>query len=276
MSNAENSAALRDRLGALKTDAASNVLGHALNAWAKETKQDDPFPTPSAAAQMFGILRKGATVGETTYRRIDPFLSMLAGVNDPDAVIQELSLRNGHVPIHGTQNGSEPQVQEPEAEEQEMMVFHIDPAMRELLQPIVERYEIAQGKVDEQQAILDGLKKESSTLLNMLKAAGVVERKKYTPQKPKPEPKKKKQNHVSETTAMEILEKVRRYMADGHEPALPDVPASFTRPEIEKALGLHHSQVGAAVEWLRERGQVRAAGITTNGIGQKVNVYALA
>jgi hypothetical protein len=70
------------------------------------------------------------------------------------------------------------------------------------------------------------------------------------------------------------LEDIRGYLAS-NPPALADVPGSFTRPGIERALGVHHSKVTAAVDKLRELGYIRAAGVLAGKTGQKVNVYAI-
>jgi len=266
MSNASRSAELRARLEALKVNKLSfSTLGHASYTWLNETKAVSPFTTPAAASQMFGILSKGETLGQSSQERIAPFIEMLEASENPSATIIELSERNGHAAQLAGQGGGS-------VEEEPITVFHITERMRPILQPIVERYEEAQAEVERIREQFDAARTEASTLLNMLKAAGAVERKVYKPQKKMPQ-KQSKGSHVSEETALRILEQIKGYVASSP-PALEDVPGSFTRPEIERGLGLHHSQVGAAVERLRDMGHIRAAGIVKLG-NQKANVFAV-
>ena len=273
--NEEATAELRSQFEQLNLKEVSfSTIGHAAYAWLNETKAGPPFSTPDAASQMVGMLSKGQTLGEVSQDRFRPFFEMLATQTDPSATVQEWSLRNGHEPqapgTGGGHVGREPTTSEPEP-----IVFNVDESLRPLLDPIIERYEGAQAVVDQRQAELDAAKHERNVLLNILKAAGVVERKKYVAKQAAPPKAKKSGPHISEESALKILEEIRGYLAS-NPPALPDVPASFTRPDIERGLGLHHSKVSAAVDRLRDLGHVRAAGITTSPTtNQKTNVYAL-
>ena len=241
----------------------SNQLGRATHAWLMSSRAVQPYDTADGAAQTYSILRKGKTIGQLNIERTKAFLAMLDGENDPVAAIENWAKRNGH---------------QPPAEEEDEPRVNVPDEVRELLGPIAERYEAAQTIVEQKQAELNEAREVRNTLLNILKAAGIVPRDKRTGspgRRPKEEPKKKNKNHVSDETALKILEQIKGYVAS-NAPALPDVPGSFTRPDVERGLGLHHSQVGAAVEKLREMGHVRAAGITRSpATNQKTNVYAV-
>jgi len=243
----------------------SNQLGRATYAWLMSSKAVQPYDTADGAAQTYSILRKGKTIGQLNIERTEAFLAMLDGENDPVATVENWAKRNGHQP--------------PDGEEDEPRV-NIPDEVRELLGPIAERYEAAQTVVEQKQAELHEAREVRNTLLNILKAAGIVPRDKRTGspgRRPKTEPPpKKNKNHVSDETALKILEEIQAYFRDGGEPALPDVAGSFTRPQIEKMTGRHHSQMSSAVEKLRDMGHVRAAGITKSPVtGMKTNVYAL-
>lgn len=271
MSNASRTAELRSQLDALKVDDLSaSTLGHAAYAWMTEAKMADPFSTADAASQMVGLLRNGKTLGEKTQERLRPFLDMLAESDKPRETAVEWSQRNGHAPTRPGLGGGLL------SEEEEITVYNIPEHMRPLLEPIVEQYKVAQAEVEKRRTYFEEARSEAAILLNMLKAAGVVEREKRTKREEKPKPRQARGSHISEESAMKILEDIRGYLANGHPPTLPDVPGSFTRPELERALGLHHSKITAAVERLREMGQVRAAGVVASPSGQKVNVFAVA
>jgi competence protein ComGC len=270
-SNREASDELRTKLEQLNLKEVSySTIGHAAYAWLNETKAGPTFSTPDAASQMIGILAKGQSVGETSQARLEPFFTMLAEQADPIATIEQWSLRNGHEPqAPGIGGGAiERRTDTPRAE----FVPEVDEELVKLLAPIQERYEAAKREVDQHQAELTKLKAEANRLLGILKAAGIVPKAQY--QKREPKAKKARGSHVSDERAMEILGRIKSYVAS-NPPALPDVPGSFTRPAIEKAFDLNHSQVAAAVEKLREQGYVRAAGLSTTPSGQKINVFAV-
>jgi hypothetical protein len=250
----------------------ASTLGHANYAWLNETKAATPYSTPDAASQMYAVLRKRQTVGETTQERIGPFLEMLASEEDPIATIQEWSLRNGHEPqAPGLGGGTVERRTEVERAE---LNQEVDDELVKLLAPIQERYDAAKREVDRLGTELAKARAEANRLLAILKAAGIVERMTYLKKESAPKPRKQKHGtHVSDETALKILEGIRGFVAS-NPPALEDVPGSFTRPAIEKGLGLHHSQLGAAVEKLREQGYIRAAGLTTKS-GQKTSVFAV-
>jgi hypothetical protein len=241
----------------------SNQLGKATHAWLMSSKAVQPYDTSDGAAQTYSILRKGKTIGQLNIERTEAFLAMLDGEDDPVATVENWAKRNGHQP--------------PDQEEDEPRV-RIPDEVRELLGPIADRYEAAQTIVEQKQAELNEAREVRNTLLNILKAAGIVPRDKRSGspgRRPKEEPKKKNKNHVSDETAAKILEEIKGFLAS-NPPVLEDVPGSFTRPQIEKAIGRHHSQVSAAVEKLREQGHVRAAGIVAaDNTGVKTNVYAV-
>jgi hypothetical protein len=242
-----------------------NQLGKATYAWLIETKAAQPYDSPDGAGQTYSIVRAGKTIGDLNILRLESFLDMLEEEDDPYATVQGWIHRNGGNPTDD--DDDTPRVNIPDE-------------VRELLGPIAERYEAAQTIVEQKQAELNEAREVRNTLLNILKAAGIVPRDKragHPGRRPKeaPTPKKNK-NHVSDETALKVLEEIRAYFAEGGESALPDVAGSFTRPQIEKVTGRHHSQMSAAVEKLRDQGHVRAAGITKSpATGQKVNVYAL-
>ena len=272
-SNREATAELRSQLNALPLGHLSaSTLGHANFAYLRETRAAEPWDTPSGANQTLGLLRKGTTLGEINRQRVSVFLAMLREQADPAQTVEEWSLRNGHVPqapgIGGGHVKHEPRP-EPVAPEVE-----VDPELIALLAPVQERYEEAKAETDRLQAELAKAREESNRLLAILKAAGIVPRATYQKKEEKKPKKKSKNSHVSDETAQKILEGMRGFVAS-NPPVLEDVPGSFTRPQIEKALGLHHSQVAAAVEKLREQGYVRAAGLTQAPSGQKANVYAV-
>jgi hypothetical protein len=272
-SNREASDELRTELAQLNLKGVSySTIGHAAYAWLNETKAGPAFSTPDAASQMIGILAKGQSIGETSQARLAPFITMLAEQDDPAATVQEWSLRNGHEPQAPGLGGG--RIEHRTNGEPEPVVLEVDPELAALLAPVQERYEKAKAEVDQHQAELVKLKAEANRLLGILKAAGIVPKAQYQKKEPKPKAKKSSASHISDEKAMEILGKIKGYVASTP-PALEDVPGSFTRPGIEKALGLHHSQVGAAVEKLREQGYIRAAGLTSTPSGQKVNAYAV-
>jgi hypothetical protein len=276
MSNKEATAELRSRLDALPiAELSASTIGHANYAWLNETRHEKPFGTPDAASQMYALLRKGNTIGEMNQERMTPFLEMLATEADPAATVQQWSLRNGHEPMaagRGGKNISEPT---PSPEPSVEPVTEIPESLRALLAPLQARYELLEEEVAKRQAYLDEAKSELTTLRQMLKTAGVIEKAVYRKSEPESKPRKQaKGSHVSDETAQNILEQIRGFVAS-NPPALEDVPGSFTRPMIEKGIGLHHSQVGAAVEKLREQGYIRAAGLTTAPGGQKTNVFAV-
>lgn len=270
MSNASGTAALRTQLDGLSLSKLSaSTIGHAAFAWQDETKATNPFPTPVAASQVVGLLRKGKTLSETTQERLVPFFAMLAESPNPAETVTELSQRNGHVPQRAGLGGGK-------LEEEDITVFHITEKRRPLLQQIVDQYEVAQAETEKRRAQFEEARAEAQILLNMLKAAGVVFERRKKHKRVKEGPAKRKGSHISEESALKVLEDIRGYIADGHAPVLPDVPGSFTRSEIEKALNIHHSKVGAAVGRLREMGHLRAAGVVASGkSNQKATVFAL-
>jgi len=272
MTNQEKTAELRGRLDSLQLgDVSASTIGHAAYAWLGNGEL--AYSTADAAAQQVALVRKGATIGERNQERIGSFLSMLQESADPAATVVELSARNGHVlgerpnPIGAVKIEEEPK-KEPA----------LTPPLPQELVPLMDNvrsmYDTAKAEVDRLQEELREKRAVANQLMGILKAAGVEERAKYDKKAPE---KKKRPSHasVSDATAQKILGEIKSILATTP-PALSDVPGSFTRPLVEKATGRHHSQIGAAVEKLRESGQIRAAGLVETGKGKmKTNVYAV-
>lgn len=252
----------------------SHQLGKATYAWLLETKAAEPYDTPTGAAQTFGILRKGTSVGEMNIARTEAFLAAIEG--DPAEFVARWAGQNGTGPdLH---DGNPARELPPEL----VVSEETQKAMAAAFGQVKLLYDQKKAELTKKEDELHGLRSEVRQMEGILKAAGIIPRavRQGHPGRrpPKEEPPKKqrqtKGSHVSNETAMKILEQIKGFVAS-NPPVLEDVPGSFTRPQIERGLGLHHSQVGAAVEKLREQGYIRAAGLTQAPSGQKMNVFAV-
>lgn len=265
------------RLGALLNappllEIPANQLGKATYAWLRSSKAAKPYDSHEGAAQTFNLLRKGQTIGDVNIERTEAFLDAIEG--DPKEWVTTWVERNGHLPAaSGTPSG--PRDPAPEL----VISEETQQALQGAFGQVKLLYDQKKNELAREEERLYQLRAEVRQMEHALKAVGLMPREKRngTPgRRPaaSQEKPKTKGSHVSEETAMKILEEIKGYVAS-NPPALEDVPGSFTRPAVEKALGRHHSQIGSAIEVLREKGLVRAAGLTTNEKGRRMNVWAV-
>lgn len=123
--------------------------------------------------------------------------------------------------------------------------------------------ERATARVEEAEASVAAARGEQKRIRSMLAVA-------EPPARPKQKPKQKKASDEAIAQVRAAIE------SPTWEPALPDVPGSFTRSQVRDATGLGQSTVSTVIDELHERQVLRQAGsVRLNGVGKAAEVYAL-
>lgn len=132
--------------------------------------------------------------------------------------------------------------------------------LKERLDHAEEYLETVKGHVVEAQG-------EVTKLRGMLRAAGELE---ATAPKPKQKPKPR----TTEETMALVRRGIEQFLHK--EPAIPDVPGSFTVPTLSEEIGVDTTTVRKALNELRDAGEIRVAGLAPANGGRQPQAWVSA